>query len=127
MVAGTAGRIGASCLGLLLLSCSGSNPVPPQPPPPQTHTVTIEGMRFQPEDLTVHAGDTIVWTNKDVFAHTATAAGKFDSRQIDANGGSWRYTPGAAGDVPYICDLHPTMKAMVRIKAADPAIRSKVQ
>ncbi len=127
MVAGTAGRIGVSCLGLLLLSCSGSNPVPPQPPPPQTHTIVIEGMGFQPEDLTVHAGDTIVWTNKDVFAHTSTAAGKFDSRQIDANGGSWRYTPGAAGDVPYICDLHPTMKAMVRIKAAEPATRSKVQ
>jgi plastocyanin len=127
MVAGTAGRIGASCLGLLLLSCSGSNPVPRQPPPPQTHSVTIEGMRFQPEDLTVQAGDTIVWTNKDVFAHTATAAGRFDSRQIDANGGSWRYSPSAAGDVPYICDLHPTMKAMVRIKAAEPATRSKVQ
>ena len=127
MVAGTAGRIGASCLGLLLLSCSGSNHVPFQPPRPQTHTIVIEGMRFQPDDLTVHVGDTIVWTNKDVFAHTATAAGKFDSRQIDANGGSWRYTPGAAGDVAYICDLHPTMKAMVRIKAAETATRSKVQ
>ena len=31
MVAGTASRIGVSCLGLLLLSCSGSNPVPPSP------------------------------------------------------------------------------------------------
>jgi plastocyanin len=112
---------------LLLLSCSGSNPVPPQPAPAQTHTVTIEGMRFQPEDLTVHVGDTIVWTNKDVSAHTATAAGTFDSRQIDANGGTWRYPPAAAGDLPYICDLHPTMKAMLRIKAAEPATRSRVQ
>jgi plastocyanin len=85
-------------------------------------------MRFQPEDLTVHVGDTIVWTNKDVFAHTATAAGTFDSRQIGANGGAWRYTPAAAaGDVPYICDLHPTMKAMLRIKAAEPATRSTVR
>ena len=105
MVAGTAGRIGASCLGLLLLSCSGSNPVPASPPqPPQTpHHRRSKACASSRTDLTVHAGDTIVWTNKDVFAHTATAAGKFDSRQIDANGGSWRYTPGAAGDIPYIC------------------------
>jgi plastocyanin len=123
---GTAVRIGASSLGLLLLSCSRSNSVP-QPPPPQTHTITIEGMRFEPADLTVRPGDTIVWLNKDLFAHTATAAGVFDSKQIEANGSSWRLTPTAIGDVPYICALHPTMKAMVRIKAADPATRSTVQ
>ena len=33
---------------------------------PKTHTVTIEGMRFQPEALTVARGDTIVWVNKDI-------------------------------------------------------------
>ena len=32
----------------------------------KTHTVTIEGMRFQPEVLTVARGDTIVWVNKDL-------------------------------------------------------------
>ena len=122
---GTAVRIGASSLGLLLLSCSRGNPVP-QPPPPQTHSVTIEGFRFAPEDLTVRPGDTIVWTNKDLFAHTATAEGKFDSGSIAANG-SWRFTPGKTGEVAYICALHPTMKAMVRIKAGEVATRSNVQ
>jgi len=78
MVAGTAGRIGASCLGLLLLSCSGSNPVPAAQP--RTRTIAIDGMRFEPADLTIRAGDTIVWVNKDLFAHTATADGSFDSR-----------------------------------------------
>ena len=42
-------------------------------PKPKTHTVTIEAMRFQPETLTVAAGDTIVWVNKDVVPHTATS------------------------------------------------------
>jgi len=131
IVSGTAVRAAVSSLGLFLLSCSRNNPVP-QPPPPQTHTIAIEGMRFQPEDLTVRVGDTIVWTNKDVFAHTATAEGTFDSRNIDANG-SWRFTAGAAGNIPYICALHPTMKAMVRVMAAtaataaDTSRRSKVQ
>jgi plastocyanin len=100
-------------MGLLLLSCSRSAPVPA--PQPQTHTIVIESMRFEPADLTIHPGDTIVWMNKDLFAHTATAEGAFDSRQIDP-GGSWRVTLRTPGDVPYICALHPTMKAFVRVR-----------
>jgi plastocyanin len=46
------------------------------------HTVTIEGMKFQPEELTVASGDVVVWVNKDPVAHTATStdAGIFDSK-----------------------------------------------
>ena len=44
-------------------------------PPPATHTVTMEAVSFKPESLTVKAGDSIVWVNKDPFPHTATAAG----------------------------------------------------
>ena len=106
-------RTGALVMGLLLLSCSRSGPI--GAPQPQTYTVVIEGMRFEPADLTVDPGDTIVWMNKDMFAHTATADGGFDSRTIDA-GGSWRLTLQTPGDVPYICSLHPTMKAMVRVR-----------
>ena len=42
-------------------------------PGSKTHTVTVDGMRFQPDDLTVASGDTIVWVNKDLVAHTATS------------------------------------------------------
>ena len=101
-------------MALLLLSCSRSNPVPASQP--QTHTVVIDGMRFEPADLTIHTGDTIVWVNKDLFAHTATTEGTFDSRQIDP-GGSWRLTLQTAGDLPYVCALHPTMKGMLRVRS----------
>ncbi len=101
-------------MALLLLSCSRSNPVPASQP--QTHTVVIDGMRFEPADLTIHTGDTIVWVNKDLFAHTATTEGTFDSRQIDP-GGSWRLTFQTAGDLPYVCALHPTMKGMLRVRS----------
>ena len=107
-------RAGVSVLGLLLLSCSRSAPA--AAPQPQTHTIVIEGMRFEPADLTIHPGDTIVWINKDLFAHTATAEGGFDSRQIDP-GGSWRLTLQTPGDRSYVCSLHPTMKAIVRVRS----------
>ena len=84
---------------------------------PQTHTVTIEGMRFLPEVLTVAPGDTIVWVNKDLVAHTATStAGSFDSEGIQADK-SWKVTIRKTGAFAYICAFHPTMKAMLRVKS----------
>jgi plastocyanin len=86
-------------------------------PKSKTHTVTIEGMRFQPEVLTVAPGDTVVWVNKDLVPHTATStAGSFDSKDIQADK-SWKFTIRKTGDFAYICTLHPTMKAMLRVKS----------
>lgn len=83
---------------------------------PKTHTVTIEGMRFQPERLTVARGDTIVWVNKDLVAHTATSkAGRFDSQTIET-AKSWKLTARTKGEFPYVCTFHPTMKAMLDVK-----------
>ena len=83
---------------------------------PAKHTVTIEAVQFQPPTIEVNRGDSIVWTNKDPFPHTVTSAsGKFDSKEIKP-GESWTYTAQHSGDVAYVCTLHPTMKATLRVK-----------
>ena len=83
---------------------------------PTTHTVTIEAMRFDPDVLTVNAGDTVVWLNKDMFPHTATSkAAGFDSQQIDASE-SWRHTFERQGDFSYVCSLHPPMTATIKVR-----------
>ena len=83
---------------------------------PNTHTVSIEGMRFQPEALTAAPGDTIVWVNKDIVPHTATSkTGSFDSKLIQVDK-SWTYTVRTKGNFAYICTFHPTMKAMLRVE-----------
>jgi plastocyanin len=85
-------------------------------PKAKTHTVTIEGMRFQPEVLTVASGDTIVWVNKDPVPHSATAdAGSFDSERIEA-GASWQYTIRNRGEFAYFCTFHPAMKARLKVR-----------
>jgi len=78
-------------------------------PGPTTHTVTIDATRFQPADLRVRVGDTVIWVNKDLFPHTATAGGVFDSGSI-APDRSWQYTVTASGVTDYDCTFHPTMK-----------------
>ena len=42
----------------------------------ETIKVTIKGFKFSPAAVTAHVGDTIVWTNEDPMAHTATARSK---------------------------------------------------
>jgi plastocyanin len=82
----------------------------------KTHTVTIEGTSFQPAQLTVAAGDIVVWVNKDPFPHTATSkAGGFDSESI-APDKSWKLTTVKKGEFDYLCTLHPTMKARLTVK-----------
>jgi plastocyanin len=81
---------------------------------PKMHTVTMDGMRYVPESLTVKKGDTVVWVNKDVVAHTATAPA-FDSGLI-APGQSWKYTVRAKGEFPYVCTYHPRMKGSLTVK-----------
>ena len=83
---------------------------------PKVHTILIEGMRYQPQGLTVAVGDTVVWVNRDMVPHTATSAsGRFDSNEIAA-GKSWTYTVRATGEFAYICTYHPLMKAVLRVR-----------
>ena len=100
---------------LALAVCGSMGCGRPARPQPVTHTVTIEAVAFQPADITVHVGDTIVWVNKDPFPHTVTAAsGDLSSPDIAASA-SWQWTATAAGDRSYVCKYHPTMKGTVSV------------
>jgi plastocyanin len=81
------------------------------PPRPRTPPGVIEGTRFQPESLTVRAGDTNVWVNKDLFPHTATSRNSPFNSQVIAAGASWKYVAKKKGEFAYTCVFHPTMKA----------------
>jgi plastocyanin len=81
-----------------------------------TYRVTVENMQFTPQNLTVHTGDHVVFVNKDLFPHTATAGDKaFDSGDIGANA-SWTYQAGKPGEYAYSCTYHPTMKGKVTVQ-----------
>ena len=84
--------------------------------PPVTHTVAMEGTAFQPVALTVKAGESIVWINKDPFPHTVTSsAGGFDSKPLEP-AQSWAYVASKPGEFSYTCSLHPTMKGTLRVE-----------
>ena len=81
------------------------------------HVVDIRSLKFQPVDLVVAPGDTIVWINHDIVAHTATAGDKsWDSQSIGKES-QWEtiIRPGMAEE--YFCRFHPNMKARLQIAA----------
>lgn len=113
----TADHLRSVGAALALLCCGlGSGALAADARKAPTHTVTIEGTRFQPEVLKIKVGDTVVWVNKDFFPHTATSkAGDFDSKEIKTDA-SWKYTATKKGKFAYVCTLHPSMKGTLQVE-----------
>ncbi len=80
---------------------------------PKTHQVVIDKMRFGPMPAGVRAGDTIVWTNRDIVRHTATARGAFDVDLPAKAVGRSKLTK--AGTVKVICKYHSGMTALLKV------------
>jgi plastocyanin len=82
---------------------------------PGTNEVFIQGMAFSPSTITITAGTTVTWTNKDGVAHTVTSTtGLFDSGSISTNE-TYSHLFSTAGTFPYLCTVHPTMTATVKV------------
>jgi plastocyanin len=87
----------------------------------------ISNFAFTPT-ITINAGDTVTWTNKDGAPHTATSDATpavFDSGTLNLND-SYSFTFLTAGSFPYHCAIHPFMTGTVVVNGAPqpPAISS---
>lgn len=79
--------------------------------------VSIVSRAYQPAELTVEAGQSVIWTNRGFGPHTVTAAGgEFDSGRINA-GESFKVTFTTPGTFAYACTIHPSMHGNVMVLA----------
>lgn len=77
-----------------------------------TIEITIDNLVFSLAEATAKVGDTIVWINKDIFAHTATARnGDWDVAQPPKK--SVPLVLKKAGSIDYYCRHHPNMKGTI--------------
>jgi plastocyanin len=77
--------------------------------------VTIVSRAYQPAELTVEDGQTVIWTNRGFGPHTVTAlGGEFDSGRLNA-GESFKVTFTTPGAFAYKCTVHPSMKGSVTV------------
>lgn len=86
---------------------------PPAAAAPRTHMIVMEKMKFGAVP-SVKAGDTILWVNKDMFRHTATA--KNGAFNVDlAPGAKGKTVVRKAGSIAFTCKYHPGMRGMLKV------------
>jgi plastocyanin len=75
--------------------------------------VDIDNFAFAPTTLTVHAGSTVTWTNRDEEPHTVVADdGSFHSPGMGSQA-TFSFRFPKAGTFDYVCSIHPFMHATV--------------
>ena len=81
---------------------------------PRTHLVVIDKMRFGALPADLRAGDIIVWENRDLFRHTATA--KDGSFNVDLPAGAkGRTVLQRPGTFAFTCKFHPGMRGVLKV------------
>jgi plastocyanin len=80
---------------------------------PHTYVVVIDKMKFGPIPAQLRKGDTIVWVNRDMFRHTATAANR--SFDIDLQPSSRGAVVLRSGAFVVTCRYHPGMRTVLKV------------
>ena len=83
--------------------------------------VGMEGIAFDPEDVTVAKGATVKWTNNEDVPHDVTkkagpgpdfSSGKGNMQKDD----TYEQTFHTAGKIDYVCTVHPNMTGTVTVE-----------
>ena len=90
-----------------------------QAPAAKAMAVSIDNFTFNPPTLTVKAGTTVTWTNKDDIPHGIASAnnGFAKSRALDTDD-SYSFTFTTPGTYQYFCYIHPHMTGTIVVEAA---------
>jgi len=129
----TAGSIWLLAVLLFVFGCDGKKQKPDNPPSavenvpasqvdslatspvpePGDHRfiVEINKMKFIPDQLAVHKGDTVVWVNNDLTNHCITQNSKGWTSSIIEPGKFWKKVITKNED--YFCAIHVVMKGKV--------------
>lgn len=119
---------------LVLASCGGGSDAPDAAPGDAAAEVTIEGIAYEPGDITIATGETVTWSNEDEVDHTVTSGlpgkqgipgvnegteprpdGSFDGVLPDA-GATFSFTFTEAGTYRYYCEIHASMRGVVTVE-----------
>jgi plastocyanin len=102
------------CLGLSLIFATAAFGVILTLPAVAAGTeVYIDNFAFTPNELTVKAGTTIVFHNRDDIPHSVVGTkGEFHSKALDTDD-TFEFTFVKAGTYGYSCGLHPQMQGRI--------------
>ena len=81
------------------------------------NTVSIDNFSFTPAAVTVKAGTTVTWINKDDIPHAIGSANNAfpRSKALDTDD-SYSFTFATPGTYQYFCTLHPKMVGSIVVE-----------
>jgi len=107
-----------AAMGAAMLTGASRADVPAAP----TAQVAIANMSFSPRTLTVTAGTTVTWVNRDGDAHSVESRGKgFTSSPLLNTGDKYSFTFATPGTYEYYCAVHASMTGKIVVVAAGTA------
>lgn len=79
--------------------------------------IKIDNFAFTPTELTVAAGTTVEWVNRDDIPHVVVSDDKktFKSKALDTDE-KFSYTFTKPGTFAYFCSVHPKMTGKVIVQ-----------
>jgi amicyanin len=110
--------IAAAALGAVVGSVMAGGVLLARADAPAT-VVGIDNFTFTPPQLTVKAGTTVTWTNKDDIPHgiAATNNAFARSKALDTDD-SFSVTFATPGTYQYFCYVHPHMTGTIVVESA---------
>lgn len=91
---------------IVVAGCAGS-----QGPGP--NTVTMKGVKFNPDSIVIKAGETVTWVNEDPVEHQVKVGNDMSPRL--RQGQSWSKTFNVPGEFDITCTIHPQMLGRVKV------------
>lgn len=89
---------------------------PVQAGSPSTPQILIKDFMFSPMSLTVKAGTTVAWANKDDEPHTVVSdTGLFRSGAVDTDE-SFSFKFDQPGTYHFTCSIHPRMVGTIVVQ-----------
>ena len=86
--------------------------------PVATSAVSIENFAFSPAAITVKAGSTVTWTNKDDEPHSVVSSDEpMRSPTLAGQANAFSHTFTKPGRYAYNCGIHPFMHGTVEVTA----------
>ena len=108
-------RLLLTALSMLILAGIDFNTVSVAESPDST-TIVVKDFMFMPTQLTVKAGSTVTWTNKDDEPHTVVSdTGLFKSGGMDTDE-SFKFKFDRPGTYHFTCSIHPRMVGTIIVQ-----------
>jgi plastocyanin len=90
-----------------------------QTPAAAAAAVGIDNFTFNPQTVTVKAGTTVTWTNRDDIPHGLAATNNaFKRSQALDTDDSFSFTFTTPGTYQYFCYIHPHMTGTIVVETA---------